>query len=118
MEILIDFISYIKSQISYFSLPIDSIYSKYSSNKAEIAEIKKGNYSSLKNFNENIRTETISFFESIGKGFKTEQISKCEILITNLTNELTALKADTKNKIKIFRAISLFISVCIIIFIV
>ena len=70
-EEIIDFISYIKTQIEYFSTPINIIYEKYDK-KVEMITflIEKKNCKILGNETDR---KIFNFFDSIGKGFKKLQ---------------------------------------------
>ena len=118
IEEILSLISTIKTKISYLNLTIDDIFSSYKEKNSLIDDIKNKRYTFLENFDKETRKEIVDFFECIGKGYKKEQISSCEYLEITLNNQLTDLKADVKNKIRIFRAMTLFVCGCIIIFLI
>lgn len=118
LEALLDFISYMDTQISLFSLPINSIFSSYNLNAELLCKIKEKNYEDFFLFDEDFSSKVINFFENIGKGYKSQQLKNCKVFADILNNELVSQKSDIKNKIKIFRTLAFFLSACIIIFIV
>ena len=113
---LVDFIAYIKKEISHFNLPIDEIYKRSTNKSPLIEEITAKNYANLSFLDENCNKETVEFFKTIGQGFKDEQITRCNLLINTLNKALDTQKNDYKNKVKVFRVMAFFISACIIIF--
>ncbi|MBQ7353004.1 MAG: hypothetical protein IJW54_03250 [Clostridia bacterium] len=118
LEALFDFISYMETQISLFSLPINSIFSNYKLNTELIYKIKEKKYEDFYVYDEDFSVKVINFFENIGKGYKDQQLKSCKAFADILNKELVSQKSDIKNKIKIFRTMAFFLSACIIIFIV
>ena len=114
----LNLVSSIKDKISYFNLSIDNIYQEFASKYAFISDIKNKNYDFLNCFESDTKNKLTNFFDSLGKGFKAEQISKCEIISSELNTTLSTSKAEAKNKIRVFCAISFFICGCIIIFLI
>ena len=80
--------------------------------------IKEKNYEALSIYEKEFSYKIINFFDNIGNGYKNQQIKMCKVFHEELNQELITHKNDIKNKIKIFRTMALFISACIIIFIV
>ncbi len=117
-EELISFISYIKSQIEYFSYPIDVIYDKYEQKTEFIMEIISGQTISDKIFDAYTRKNISNFFSQIGKGFKKEQITLCSFLIEELSNQLLKYKSDYPSNVKVFRSMSLFFGISTIILLI
>lgn len=113
---LISLISNIKEKISYFNLPIENIYQDVLSKYEFITEIKSGKYEFLNEFDIDTKNNLVNFFTTLGKGFKAEQITKCEAMLNDLNIKLQSSKTEAKNKIRVFCAISFFICGCIIIF--
>ncbi len=114
-EEIIDFISFIRTQIDYFSYPVDVIYQKYDK-KTETIEYLTQNKDGKKMLIDTSTDKKISeFFSSIGMGFKKEQLCLCEYNLELLNKKLEALKREYPNKIKVFRSMSLFIGICTVI---
>ncbi|MBQ3017953.1 MAG: hypothetical protein IJD89_03300, partial [Clostridia bacterium] len=108
---LISFISHISNQIEYFSCPLEQIYEKYTKKTPFISSliIKKCS------FDKKVDKLVINFFQTIGQGFKKEQIKLCSYTINELESSLSSLKLLLPNKIKVFRSMSLFVGICTII---
>lgn len=117
IEEIIAFINHIKSQIEYFSRPLNEIYVLYEEKSDYIYSLIKNNGKGA-----SVSRETDSlieeFFSSLGKGYKKEEIALCNYTTERLFTTLTHLKLEMPNKIKIFRSISLFVGVCVIILLV
>lgn len=111
---LISFISHISNQIEYFSCPLEQIYEKYTKKTPFISSliIKKCS------FDKKVDKLVINFFQTIGQGFKKEQIKLCSYTINELESSLSSLKLLLPNKIKVFRSMSLFVGICTIILVV
>lgn len=118
LEELILFVSYIKSKIEYFSIPLSKIYQKYE-NKTKFIDslIHNFDYKEIQ-ISKEVDSIICEFFSSLGKGYKQEQIALCNYTTERLNANLSLIKATSPNKIKIFRALSLFIGISIIILLV
>ena len=115
----IDFILYVKTQILYYSKPINEIYKDYNKTSLFLQEILESKEkATLTNFNKESKEKLTSFLSTIGKGFKSEQISLCEDTITYLNEQLTRLEAEYSKKTKAYRSISLFVGVCVVILLI
>lgn len=102
-----DFVIYIKFQIELFSLPLSEIFSKYKQPSIYISElIDKKDVAFL---SKPIRDELYDCFSVLGSGFKDEQTSRLAYLITFLEKTISEVERDFPQKIKVNRAISLFI---------
>ncbi len=119
-----ELIKFIKSQIQYFSTPIDKILSSYKTQLA-LNEEEFSEYIELSKLKECLRwsdkeEKTIlePFFLSLGKGQKAEEISLCSYTVTELEKITEKKKADYRNKIKSFRAIAMFIGACAVILLI
>ena len=111
-----DFIKYIKSQIEFFSLPIDKIFSSYESKDGVINDIISKNTDELsKALTKEDYITVLHFFDSLGKGLKNEELSLCEYSLEKLQQSIDKKQRDYPNKIKVFRAMSLFSGFSIII---
>lgn len=116
-EEIISFITYVKSQIEYFSRPLNEIYSSYEKKSNYITELIKNNGENASISKEN-DVLVKNFFSLIGKSYKKEEIRLCNYTVEQLFTSLTHFKLEIPNKIKIFRSISLFLGVCLIILII
>lgn len=114
---VIGFISYIRTQIEYFSHPLSEIYNNYQEMNDFLLTLTKAesNDFGLDKQEFNIIRE---FFSSLGKGYKKEQISLCDYTIKELNKIYETQERDYPNKIKIFRSMSIFIGVSAIILLV
>ena len=116
---LIDIFSYTKTQIDYFSKPINQIFAEYES-RSELTEeiISKRENAGLTFLNYDTRKSVQILLKELGKGYKKEQISLCEYNLEELEKDLENLKADYSKKCKIYRSISLFFGVCAVILLI
>ena len=114
-----DFILHIKSQIEYFSLPLEKIFNSYS-NKCEITEnLSKNQFKNIQtSFEKDDFRIICDFFKSLGKGYKNQEISLCSYTLEELGKNLKKEKAEYPNKIKVFRVMTLFIGFCVIILLI
>ncbi len=114
-----EFIKYIRTQIEYFSAPLDKIYSSYEHSSELIDKISANELSSIKEYFEKDDFKIISsLFYSLGKGLKSEQLALCSYSITELEESYKKKEADFPNKIKVFRAMALFCGFCAIILLI
>lgn len=118
LDELIEFIMYTKSKIEYFSIPVNQIYEDYDKKSELLAEIISSKSCKKLNFDKNTANTINNFFVSLGKGFKKEEIALCDYTYDILKESSSKLKSELPNKIKIFRAISMFVSLSLIILIV
>ena len=102
-----DFVLYIKIQIELFSLPLSEIFTKYKHTSDVIKELIETKQVSV--FNKQIRDELFGCFSVLGTGFKDEQLSRLTYLIVFLDKAITESEKDYPQKIKVNRALSLFV---------
>ena len=107
MKQIKDFVSYIKIQIELFSLPLSEIFSKYKHSNDLIEELIETKQVAA--FSKQTRDELFSCFSVLGTGFKDEQLSRLTYLITFLDKTVTESEKDYPQKIKVNRALSLFV---------
>lgn len=113
---LSSFITYIKCQIEYFSYPINTIFERYEAKSDFINEIiKNPTYVKNEGFENSIQNILLDFFASLGKGFKKEQLNLCDYVILSLSDYVQALKKEYPSKVKVFRSMSLFVGISIVI---
>lgn len=110
------FTIFIKTQIEYFSLSLNEIYTKFNS-KSEIID-KLISKKELNSFDEQIEDELFNTFRTLGNGFKEEQIKKLEYLHTFLDKKINEIEENYAQKTKVFRAMSIFIGCCTVILLV
>lgn len=118
LEELILFINFIKNKIEYFSTPIEKIFLEFSTKNEFIVGLIQNKSADLSLFDNETRNQIISFINNVGNGFKKEQIAFCEYNIALFSQLLTKIKSESPNKIKIFRAISLFVGISAIILLI
>ena len=99
------FIIYIKQQIEYFNYPLDIIYSKFNNKNTVSLTVQP-------NFESELNKDIKDCFSQLGKGFKSEQIKSLEYLHSKINIKLLNLEKSYIEKVKVFRAISLFIGCC------
>ena len=118
-EALCDLIKHIKAKIEYFSLPIKDILNEYSKENEFIKNLIDNNFEFNKaSLDKEVINEVKAFFNSIGKGYKKEQISLCEYTESILIASKERLKEEFPKKKKLFQALSLFFGVgCVILLI-
>lgn len=111
-----NFLEFIKNQIEFFSLPLNLIYEKYQPKNDCILSLIGGEVPKI--FSQNIQDKLADCFLQLGKGYKTEQIDKLNYTISQIEKEINTMQRENTKKIKIFRAISLFIGCSIVILLV
>lgn len=115
-EEIIEFLSYIKIQIEYFSTPINLIFEKYDKKTETIISLIKGE--KIKILNQETDAKIYDFFSTIGKGFKKEQITFSDYTLNLVNDNLRKLKDEYPKKAKVFRSMSLFFGFCTIILLI
>ena len=113
LKAMVSLLQFIKNQIEYFSLPISEILAKYSTDNECVKEFVDTGYLSFSD--KNIQDELIKCFTQLGKGFKEEQISLLNYNIELTNKTIKSNEESNPQKIKVYRAMSLFISSCVVI---
>ena len=111
-----NFIDYIKNQISYFSRPINEIYKSYKHQHEDLSALISGDVRFP--FSKETKDELSACFSSLGIGYKDEEIKKLEYVATKIRDEISAIEKEQPQKIKVFRAISIFVSCSVVILLV
>lgn len=111
---IIDFIKYVKNQIEYFSTPIDKIFTDF--------ECKYINETIKSRRAENIfgkdKERINEYFSMLGKSYKKEQLDLSSYYLSYFSDRYTKISYELPNKIKVFRAMALFVGATTIIFLV
>jgi len=110
------FFEYIKNQIDLFSLPLPRIFDKYMDENNCVISLKKGEEPLI--FPNEVRTLINDCFLQLGKSYKDEQIKNLDYTIEQLKEEIEQEEKDFSQKIKVFRAIALFIGCSTVILLV
>ena len=111
---IIEFMKFAKYQIEYFSTKIDKIFTEFDAKYiGEILSSKRV----PKSFGKD-STALNEYFSSLGKGYKKEQLDLSSYYINYFQDAYTKISHELPNKIKIFRAMSLFIGATTIIILV
>ena len=113
LKAMVSLLQFIKNQIEYFSLPISEILAKYSTDNECVKRFVDTGYLSFSD--KNIQDELIKCFTQLGKGFKEEQISLLNYNIELTNKTIKSNEESNPQKIKVYRAMSLFISSCVVI---
>lgn len=113
---LLEFISFVKIQIEYFSLPLNTIYTKYNNNSHYVSNLIKEK--PLEILDRETADELTKCISCLGKGFKKEQIEYLEYITSFLSKKITDNESNYQQKTKVFRAISLFVGCCVVILLV
>lgn len=112
-----DFIKNIKAQIEYFSSPTEKIFSSYEPKTDLIADLITKKDVSMYFEAEDCRIVE-DFFNSLGKGMKDEELCLCSYTISELEKRIEKKRIDYPNKIKVFRAMTFFSGICVIILLI
>lgn len=114
-----DFIMYIKAQIEYFKMPTDKIFASYKTESKIVTALATRDYKYIFSvFDDNVAQVLEKFRESLGAGFKDEQLSLCEYTIYIVSERGKKLNNEFSGKVRVFRSLALFCSVCAIILLV
>ena len=117
LKAVLHLIDYIKNQISYFSRPVKDIYMNYKLQNDDMSALISGNVTDLP-FCQDLKDELYACFSSLGSGYKDEEIKKLEYVALKLSKEISKAEKELPQKIKVFRAISIFISCSVVILLV
>lgn len=116
---IISFVEHIRSQIEYFSYPLDKIFSSYEEHSFVTTSISKNEVDSIKEYLDKEDFNLISsLFSSLGKGLKKDQLSLCSYSVERLRDSYRKKEEDFPKKIKVFRAMALFCGFCAIILLI
>ena len=118
LEEIICLISFIKNKIEYFSIPINKILLEYNTKNKLIQQLINSRNLDSSNFDKQTENEINTFISTIGNGYKKEEVALCDYNIKLFSQKLSKIKSENPNKIKVFRAISLFVGISIIILLV
>ena len=116
LKSVLNFIDYIKDQISYFSRPIDEIYQKYKYQNESLYGLIHGEISFP--FSKNILDELRDCFSGLGQGYKEEEIKKLEYVSKKVSEEALILEKELAQRVRVFRAISIFVGCSVVILLV
>ncbi len=112
-----DFINYIKVKIDFFLTPCHQLFSEYDDDFIKI--LVESNFENIYDyFDDPIVNDISHFFTNLGNGLKDEQISLCDYVIQKLDDSIKNVEGEIKNKIKIFRTLTLFGGGCLVILII
>ena len=110
------FLEYIRCRIELFSLPLNRIYESYK---------EKDDYINALIHNEDVKVhstvlkqELKDCFSQLGTGYKAEQIKNLDYSIMLIKKEISQSEKDYPQKIKVFRAIALFVGCSVAILLV
>ena len=115
---LINLISRIRTKIEYYSISIDEILKDCKNENSWIDSVIKGEKYNTKFLDKNLINDIENFFMTIGKGYKKEQLSLCDYILKSLTKYLDSMKTEFSKKSKIYRTLSLFFGVGLVILLV
>ncbi len=112
-----DFILYIENKINLFLTPKHILFEEY---KAEpIKSLMKNNFKELdRYFDKDITLFLEEFFNNFGQGLKDEQIKQCQYARGKIEETQKKAEIELKNKIKVFRTLSLFVGASLAILII
>ncbi len=110
------FLEYIKSQIELFSMPLNRIYEKYKDKNDCIYSLIEGKYEAITPLI--IQNELKECFSQLGTSYKEDQIKILDYTITKIKEEINLAEKNYEQKIKVFRAIALFVGCSTVILLV
>ena len=85
LENLCSFIMFTKNRIEYFSIPIKQIINDYSEKTPFLYDlINRFDNGDLKFLEASTKNDIFDFFNSIGKGFKKEQLDLCTYTLKSI----------------------------------
>ena len=111
-----EFLEFIKSHITHFSAPLDKIFDSYQDKNHYIVALLS--HEQLKCISESLNAVFLKCFNSLGKGYKDEQIKLLDFTINEALKELSDLEKDYKQKTRVFRSMAIFIGCSIVILLV
>lgn len=107
LKLICSFLEHAKCQIELFSLPISRVYEQYAEKNEQIYALICGKHDpSIPN---DIEAELFYCFSNIGKSYKDEEIKKLDYALLKLKRKIEQYEKESSQKIKVFRAISIFL---------
>ena len=116
LKSICSFLEYIKNQIEFFSLPLNVIFEQSSNKTCLINELIVGKEIDV--FSQEINDEINICFSGLGKSYKSEQIKKLDYTIMFLKEQINKTQENYSEKIKVFRAIAIFVGCSMVILLV
>lgn len=110
---LLCFIEYIKNQISFFTMPLQEIYTHAKKDNTVIQKLIS--CEKVSEYGKELEDELSFCFETLGKGFKTEQIKTLEYTEKQISFKIDEQEKHLPQKVKVFRAMSIFVGCCSVI---
>lgn len=110
------FLEFIKNQIEFFSMPLLNIYEKYKDKNDCINLLINGKFEEITP--SYVQNELKDCFSQLGTSYKDEQIKILNCTIENFKDKIKSSEKNYEQKIKVFRAISLFIGCSAVILLV
>ena len=121
LESLMEFVRYVRTQIDCFLLPIDQITRDYKPREVSelTAILQKFPFpESIEKLRAHIHQEEYgvleTFANSLGRGYRDEQIKLCTLCLDGLEEIRTRQKKDIQSKIKMVRSFCLLGSLMVI----
>ena len=121
IEILCELVELIKTtrhKIEYYSLPVEDILKEYDCKNTHLKQMINGDFFTGIHIDVNIQKDIENYFSMLGRGYKKEQLSLCDYTINSLENALNNMKTEFIKKAKVFRSLSLFLGVGVVILLV
>lgn len=113
---VINFLAYIGRQIDYFSSPLKKIFNDYE-NKTDTVNCLIEN-KTVYGLDGDITLKINSCFSSLGEVYKREQLTVINYTLCEVQEKLKMMENSKSDKIKVFRAISLFVGISFVILLV
>ncbi len=125
-QAMIDFITYIKSQISYFCTPTKELIDGYNNDILEkcgfLSMIKANDWSTAishsKMLDSRGKSILVAFSSKLGKTSADEQIENCDFAIESLNAILSEYKAEIPKKYKAYSSLAVIVGLMILILLV
>lgn len=122
-DALIDLVRHIRVHIEYFLTPLDRIYSDFSSDalgSCGFSEVlkKRGLTEAIRSGKANTSKKTseilLKFSESLGEGYRNDQLDLCDLCISSLTEQLSHEREEYAKKSDLYRFVPGLLAVFII----
>ncbi len=127
LEALYDMISYIRDNIEHLMKPLPEIFASYSNEylescgflsvvrESDLKQAWKGQVFRVKG---EAYTLTTDFVNSIGSGYRTEELRLCEYTLRRFYDIIEKTRAESKNKIKLYKTVPILLALSVILILI
>lgn len=127
LEALYDMISYIRDNIEHLMKPLPDIFRTYTNDYLEtcgfLPAVRKTDLrQAWANHRFSVAGEAHTliedFIETVGSGYRTEELRLCEYTLTRLSGIIEKSRAESANKIRLYKTVPMMLALSVILILI